>query len=661
LSEQPTIAAQVLARNAERLDKALDQLEAARPFAKANYQTHVFQLADALLGSEEGIRELYERAHRFEPAGVFHGGGWADTAKLLPPLVRGSFEIGGVFPVVESLSELRMLAIAKGRAESDSLEPEEAQAFLEEVMALNLDLLFPEATEESRIAHGQLREKAERVFAFLADVLSLKNLRRVVQEEVEQVCVQRPIVTDRVRKMIRLMEQIPADEGQEEEAPVLRQYMQAVGGASALAHQHESLADYRQALASLDETGLRDEAQAFGESLRATGLGSPHHAVLLRRLRARAPHLVSRALMLNAYGRADLKENEELAHQLIRVAILPATCQAVYGFAQVLERGLLGRTDVAAGLRRLVDLDLAGSVRKGLLSRRSSRDGVTANSILVAGALSVLGQPLGIGQGSNPTCQAARGISLWSQHAPGFLLELVASAARDDLVQIRFEDAVLRSDKLGGGVAKGKIDPDLDPVSAVLVPHLDRLYDEMMRRVALRDEDGHKWANPGLYGRWVPHGFASILDKLSGHVVRYEDFVRRFFATHHPAFNDGHELIYPNPVGIFVTNTHGDLLGLHAVALQRVKEDEDGTLRAYFYNPNNEGRQDWGQGIKPSIANHGEEEGESSLPFHHFTSRLYAFHYNPYEEGDAFAVPQETIEEIERLARESWGKKYTWA
>jgi hypothetical protein len=388
-------------------------------------------------------------------------------------------------------------------------------------------------------------------------------------------------------------------------------------------------------------------------------LAGQHHAVLLRRLRRVAPDLLGPALGLNEVGLAQLNQSHELAHTLIKVALLPACSEAIYGFARVLERSLLSRSEVAAGLRRLVDLDLSTAARGNLLARRGRHHGVTANSILVAGAISVLGQPLGIGQGRNPTCQAARGISLWSQHAPAFLLDLVASAARDDLIQLRFESDTLRSDELQGGVAR-ELDLDLDPVSVILVPHLDRLYDEMMRRVVQRPEDGHKWANPGLYGRWVDHGFASFLDVITGKVTDYEDFVRRFHATHHPAYNDGYELIYPNPVGMFVTNTHGDMLGLHAISLQRVAEDM-GQLRVYFFNPNTEGRQDWGQGVRPTISGHGELEGESSLPFHHFTSRLYAFHYNPFEEGDAFAVPLDTIREIQRLARESWGRAYAWA
>jgi hypothetical protein len=264
-----------------------------------------------------------------------------------------------------------------------------------------------------------------------------------------------------------------------------------------------------------------------------------------------------------------------------------------------------------------------------------------------------------VGQGHNPTCQAARGIALWSRYAPGYLLELVLSAARDGLVEMPFEGQALRSDELPPMPAL--IHDDLDPVSVVLVPHLDRLYAEMLRRVALRPEDGHKWVNPAFYGRWVSTGFASVFaDRAQTTVSDYEDFVRRFYASHHPAYNDGHPLMYHNPVGMCITNGHGDHLGPHALSIQRVNEDPKGTLRVYFFNPNNEGRQDWGRGVRPSIHNHGELEGESSLPFHQFASRMYAFHYNPYEEGDGYAVPDETVAEVEREARATWGRAFRW-
>ena len=231
------------------------------------------------------------------------------------------------------------------------------------------------------------------------------------------------------------------------------------------------------------------------------------------------------------------------------------------------------------GLERLVDLDLMTNVRKALLSRNSRQDGVSANSILIAGVISVFSQPLGIGQGQYPTCQAARGISLWAQHAPGYLLGLLISAARDGFVEIPFEGETLKSDELPS-ITSLEVGIEVDPVSQILVPHLDRIYAEMMKRAALRNQDGHKWVNPALYGSWVQTGLETIFaDPAKAVVSGYEGFVRRFFATHHPAYNDGHALMYPNPVGICITNNHGDYLGPHAVSIQRIANDPEGDLR----------------------------------------------------------------------------------
>ncbi|MCA8923432.1 MAG: hypothetical protein KDD82_16565 [Planctomycetes bacterium] len=119
------------ARDVERLDQALKRLEAAKPLAKAVHQTPFFQIADALFGSEEGLALLYERAPRFQAAGVFAGGGWEDPARLQPPLVRGTLDSGGIYPVVEGLSELRMLSLAKGTSRSERVTQAEARVFLE--------------------------------------------------------------------------------------------------------------------------------------------------------------------------------------------------------------------------------------------------------------------------------------------------------------------------------------------------------------------------------------------------------------------------------------------------------------------------------------------------------------------------------------------------
>ena len=103
------------------------------------------------------------------------------------------------------------------------------------------------------------------------------------------------------------------------------------------------------------------------------------------------------------------------------------------------------------------------------------------------------------------------------------------------------------------------------------------------------------------------------------------------------------------------------MIGFHAVSLLRVRKDDSGQMRAYFLNPNNEGRQDWGQGIKPAVMGHGEKHGESSLPFDQFASRIYAFHYNTLEAKDHLnEVPKSTVAKVKKLAKESWGQSYSW-
>ena len=647
-------------RLGEKLDSALAALSEAKSFAKSTYQTDVFQIAETMMQSLEGFRTLYARAHTFDECGVFEGGPWVDPGKLLPSLVAGSLKAGGVYPIVESLSELRMLAIAKGTQVSDTVSAEEALDFLNEVMALNLEYIFPRETEENRLAAGPQRDACIYLFQLLCDELGMQSLCADVVSEIEQISAQRPVSTGMVCSMIDMAADIPTDDTDAEVEERLALYTRALKHPSAISSRSSDVAVYRQALKGASREALEQEAAQFADSMRKTGLVSPYHAVLLRHLRSQQSDLIPLAMQLNELGTAEFAQNEEFVLRLIRVAILPTTAQSIYGLAKTLEFGILSRNEIRGGLLRMIDLDLQADVKKNLQSLRKSRDGVTANSRLLAGMISVLGQPLGVGQGNNPTCQAARAISLWAQYAQGYLLNTVISAARDGFVEMNFEGETLRSDQLTGGFLP-RLDRDSDPVSVVLVPHMDRLYDAMMKRVALRPEDGHKWVNPALYGRWVSSGFCSVFtDRAQTTVADYDDFLRRFYATHHPAYNEDHPLVYPNPVGILVTNSHGDCLGAHAVSIQRIEEDPHGELRAYFYNPNNEGRQDWGLGVKPSIRGNGELEGESSLPFHQFAARLYAFHYNPYEEGDAYAVPDETITQIQDAAQQSWGRSYTW-
>lgn len=638
---------------------ALDRLDQAKPFAKSLYQTDVFQLAIELAHSGDGLSIIYENAHRFDMAGVFNGSPWEDPEKMEPPLAGGSLKLKGVYSIIELLSEMRMLAIAKGDYIHASLSPEEAGAFLNEVMALNLDLLFSPETEEGGIQSDDHMIRAQRLFHYLGQELSFRAIAEKIVLEIDRLTVQRPIMTGRILNMITMSQQLMECGIEEQAAEALEKYSRAANTPTPLSKNVMNQREYRLRLENAFEDELEAEARIFAGTMNETGLVSPYHAVLLRFLNRKNSNVLPMSLYLSETGMANLNANKKLIQDIIQISIYPETRQAIYGLARMLDRGVLAQEPLLPAIRGLFDLPIHAQVRHTLSKPEYDHGGISLNGVLVAGVISVLGQPLGVGQGINPTCQSARALSLWSQHGIGQLLEYITRAARDNDMCMTFEGLTIHSSLLISGVAS-EINQDLDPVSMVLVPHLDKLYNEMMKRTLLRGEDGHKWVNPEFYGEWIPRGFINAIDQATLKITNYSAFVKLFYATHHPEYNEGYELIYPNPVGMFLTNGHGELLGLHAVSIQRIKKDQNGDYRIYFYNPNNDSGQNWGQGIKASVSCFGELEGESSLPFHEFLSRLYAFHYNPFEQGDTYMVEDSLVEEAEYLARDSWGKKYHW-
>ena len=78
-------------------------------------------------------------------------------------------------------------------------------------------------------------------------------------------------------------------------------------------------------------------------------------------------------------------------------------------------------------------------------------------------------------------------------------------------------------------------------------------------------------------------------------------------------------------------------------------------MRVYFFNPNNDSGQNWGDGLTVSTAGNGERFGEASLPFEQFLSRLYIFHYDPLEHGEMASVTRGELDEIIGYIQRSWG------
>lgn len=657
-------SAQVL-KKSQRLEskirETVEQLQSAVPMGRARLQDQCFQFIRELLNQDDGIERLYAITPELIDSGLLKGGGWEHPEQLIPSLVRGSFLVQGVYPLIEIVSELRVLALSEGKLKNSKFPAEEAEQFLIEALALNLDVLFQTHSEEHRVNQQGLA-LFHPLLAFLFRKIDNTALFEVFVQEIVELSAQRPIMTNTIIKLVRSGNEMIYHNPQLKQTKTYQrfyQFYQALYAPSTCAKNHPDILGYREALFELSPAQIEQEAIEAGTLLRSTGLAAAHSAIFLRFLARKYPQFIAKFLGLSEAGKTSLGEHRDFVIRIIRQCIRPSTASCIYALARLLEQHLLSQRAVRVGIEKLVELDVHPDVVPTLLKRRKKNDSVTANAMLVSGLISVLGLPLGVGQGNNPTCQSARGISLWAQHDPAYLIDILISASRNNTVELSFEGEVLSSKSLPRVLDKN-FDPELDPVSLVLAPHLDALYNEIMRRVALRGEDGHKWANPALYGRLINFGFESALDPYFHHVKDYENFIRRFYATHHPDYCENDHTQYVNPVGLFVTNSHGSLIGLHAVSIQRVAPDPEGRVRVYFYNPNNEGRQNWGQGIHPKVCDHGEYHGESSLPFPEFASRLYAYHFNPYEEGDGYAVPERELKLITKLAQESWGKQYQW-
>ena len=645
-------------RLVDDFDQTLARLAEAPAFSKYSHQSQLLMRAAKLAKTPGGVAALAERAERFDSAGVFAGTDWDMPAGLQPALVGPTLRAGGDSATLETLSELRLLALAEARTAHDGMSASEARDFLAEAMAANLDLLFGEATETARERSAADSARLQGLFALLAERLGMGRIIERLLEEVSQIMAQRPIMTDRARALIQAARQALADETIDEaNAAVARHWLSAIEAPSVLA-QAEG-AHYAHALAECDDDQLAAEAGVFGASMNETGLVCAAHAVLLSHLNRQARHLVPAALGCNAIGQAAYQAHETEITALIDQAITVDTAFAIYGLSRLLGAGLTFQRPVLPGLQRLARLALHHETIAALVPE-APNDDTRARSRLLAGACAVLGQPRGVDQGHNPTCQSARAISLWAQNDPGYLLALIAQAARDNDVVMDFEGHVMASSSLAAGMVK-TLHTELDAVSRLLTPHLDKLYVEMGRRTVGRVGDGHRWVNPEMHGWWVMRDFAALIDLATGAITDCSDFLRAFFSAYHPDYNGDRALVYAQPCGIASTTSAGDWVGWHAVAIQRVVRDASGAWRVYFYNPNRDKAQNWGHGIETSTHANGELEGESSLVFEEFAARLYVFHYRAAETGEPEHVPEAAIARVRAAIADSWGKGFAWA
>jgi len=409
---------------------------------------------------------------------------------------------------------------------------------------------------------------------------------------------------------------------------------------------------YQSRLDSMDSNAITQEASGFARAMHDVGLVSDYHATFLRwALKNDQSDIIPTALGLSNTGLDVLITYKQLVHTLIERSIFPETSQAIFGLSMMLENGILFDAPVAPSLWRQVQTDLHPDVE--ILLEHAFGTSLPAKIHLLAGVIALLGQPLGVSQGNNPTCQSARAISLWALNDPDFMLNAIIQVACKNNLRMHFEGKPIDSEELLHGLAGGA-PLDTDPVSVIMVPHLDKLYMEMGRLCADRPEDPHKWINPEFHGWYVGREFMIAVDIKSGNLKNFDEFIRHFYSSYHPLYNGNVPVIHPQPAGIAVTDNLGVFVGWHAVTIVRVALDQDSVMRVYFYNPNNDSAQNWGHGVQVSTSGKGEQFGEASLPFNHFVSRLYLYHDDTLSTGTSFPLPEDEMQNVKELALQSW-------
>ena len=336
-----------------KFDDAVRLLTQAPAFSKPAKLPRVMDTARRVLLQDGGCAALETRAQAFEDSGVFLGSDWETPQYLVPTLTTFSLKSADAnVVVIEALSELRLLAVAKGNFEHPLVSAEHAHHYLTQVMAINLWLLFLPPSEAERETQGRLATIPRQLFQHLAERIGYEHIVDRLIDEIWRILKQRPIQVDSIKQMITQIALGASGQGAD-------RLVSSLYGPTQACREDPGVDVYRDRLERMDQAALQAESTGFARAMHDTGLVSPYHAVLLRHLLEEGDHLLSEALGLSSTGRDCLLCYRELVQALIRGGVYPATAQAVYGLALMLERGILYQPPVAPAMWRQLNLPLS--------------------------------------------------------------------------------------------------------------------------------------------------------------------------------------------------------------------------------------------------------------------------------------------------------------
>ncbi|MGH3631063.1 MAG: hypothetical protein ACRDRL_26925 [Sciscionella sp.] len=422
------------------LDDAIQTMAETRDFGKHTKLRRVLEALRRVLLQPGGAAVVQSRAQALEEAGLFQETDWASPEILVPSLVGPGLRSGDADTVVmEATSALRTLAVALGDFAHPTLSAEDAHQFLSQVLAMNLELLFTPPGEAERARQGRTAQLIRDLVRHLAEEIGYASVLDRLVDEIWRILRQRPIQVEAVQSLIT---QIAIYRGDPDidlgssSGQGIDRLITSLFGTTEACREDPGVDVFRSRLEAMDAGALQYEATGFARAMHDTGLVSPYHAELLRFLLNDSDYLIGEALGLSDTGRNCLLRYSDLVHRLIEEAVHPQTAQCIYGLALLLDRGILYEAPVVPALWRQLALELSPVARDRLATVFGDQPEPEAR--LTSGVLSMLGQPLGVGQGDNPTCQSARALSMWSYNDPDYLLLMVVWAAGALVIILHF-------------------------------------------------------------------------------------------------------------------------------------------------------------------------------------------------------------------------------